>query len=168
MKSKEIISQMKLFEINEAIKKIADRDDIDQQTLIDTLDSLKLTRDAKLDGLAGLIERDTADIDFLANKIKQLTEQKKQRQNQKENLLRYMTEVIDNAGIKELHTEHYILKPRSFRQKTVISDESKLPEVYRVKKEVISIDKQKLYNDMKDGNEVPGAHLEPNRKTTIS
>ena len=90
---------MKLFEINEAIKKIADRDDIDQQTLIDTLDSLKLTRDAKLDGLAGLIERDTADIDFLANKIKQLTEQKKQRQNQKENLLRYMTEVIDNAGI---------------------------------------------------------------------
>ncbi|MBC6360546.1 siphovirus Gp157 family protein [Lactobacillus apis] len=159
---------MKLFEINEAIKKIADRDDIDQQTLKDTLDSLKLTRDAKLDGLAGLIERDTADIDFLTNKIKQLTEQKKQRQNQKENLLRYMTEVIDNAGIKELHTEHYILKPRSFRQKTVISDESKLPEVYRVKKEVVSIDKQKLYNDMKDGNEVPGAHLEPNRKTVIS
>ena len=79
-----------------------------------------------------------------------------------------MTEVIDNAGIKELHTEHYILKPRSFRQKTVISDESKLPEVYRVKKEVISIDKQKLYSDMKDGKEVSGAHLEPNRKTVIS
>ena len=159
---------MKLFEINEAIKKIADRDDIDQQTLKDTLDSLKLTRDAKLDGLAGLIERDTADIDFLANKIKQLTEQKKQRQNQKENLLRYMTEVIDNAGIKELHTEHYILKPRNYKQKTIISDERKIPKVYIVTKEVSSIDKRKLYQDMKDGQEVPGAHLEPNRKTTIS
>ena len=159
---------MKLFEINEAIKKIADRDDIDQQTLKDTLDSLKLTRDAKLDGLAGLIERDTADIDFLANKIKQLTEQKKQRQNQKENLLRYMTEVIDNAGIKELHTKHYILKPRNYRQKTIISDERKLPKVYIVTKEVSSIDKRKLYQDMKNGQEVPGAHLEPNRKTIIS
>ena len=159
---------MKLFEINEAIKKIADRDDIDQQTLKDTLDSLKLTRDAKLDGLAGLIERDTADIDFLANKIKQLTEQKKQRQNQKENLLRYMTEVIDNAGIKELHTEHYILKPRNYKQKTIISDERKIPKVYIVTKEVSSIDKRKLYQDMKDGQEVPGAHLEPNRKTIIS
>ncbi|QHJ84384.1 MAG: hypothetical protein [Bacteriophage sp.] len=159
---------MKLFEINDAIKKVADKDDIDPETLKDTLDSLKLTRDAKLDGLAGLIERDTADIDFLANKIKQLTEQKKQRQNQKENLLRYMTEVIDNAGIKELHTKHYILKPRNYRQKTIISDERKLPKDYIVTKEVSSIDKRKLYQDMKDGQEIPGAHLEPNRKTTIS
>ena len=60
---------MKLFEINNAIKEVADKDDIDPETLKDTLDALKLTRDDKLDGLAGLIERDTANIDFLTNKI---------------------------------------------------------------------------------------------------
>lgn len=59
---------MNLFEINDAIKQIVDKDDIDPQTLKDTLDALAITRDEKLDGLAGLIERDTADIDFLLTK----------------------------------------------------------------------------------------------------
>lgn len=159
---------MKLFEINDAIKQIADKDDLDPEMLKDTLDSLTLTRDEKLDGLAGLIERDSADIDFLTNKIKQLTEQKRHFENQKNNLLNYMTEVIDDAGLKQVKTEHYILKPRNYRQKTIISDESKLPDSYHVKKEVLSIDKRKLYSDLKDGVNVPGAHLEPNRKTVIN
>ncbi|MCO6528626.1 MAG: siphovirus Gp157 family protein [Lactobacillus sp.] len=159
---------MNLFEINDSIKQIVDRDDIDSEALKDTLDALELTRDEKLDGLAGLIERDTADIDFLTNKIKQLTEQKRHFQNQKDNLLKYMTEVIDDAGVKQVQTKHYILKPRNYRQKTIISDELKLPDTYREKKEVVSINKQLLYNDLKKGVEIPGAHLEPNRKTTIN
>ena len=159
---------MKLFEINNAIKEIVDKDNIDPETLKDTMDALTLTREAKLDGLAGLIERDSADIDFLSNKIKQLTEQKRHYENQKNNLQNYMTEVIDDAGIKELHTEHYILKPRNFKQKTIISDERKIPKDYVITKEVSKIDKKKLYSDMKDGKQIPGAYLEPNRKTTIN
>ena len=159
---------MKLFEINKAIKEIVDKDNIDPETLKDTMDALTLTREAKLDGLAGLIERDSADIDFLSNKIKQLTEQKRHYENQKNNLQNYMTEVIDDAGIKELHTEHYILKPRNFKQKTIISDEHKIPKDYVITKEVSKIDKKKLYSDMKDGKQIPGAYLEPNRKTTIN
>ncbi|RMC46542.1 siphovirus Gp157 family protein [Lactobacillus sp. ESL0230] len=159
---------MNLFEINDSIKQIVDRDDIDPQALKDTLDTLELTRDEKLDGLAGLIERDTADIDFLTNKIKQLTEQKRHYEKQKDNLLKYMTEVIDNAGVKQVQTKHYILKPRNYRQKTIISDEQKIPTEYRVKKEVISINKVKLYTDLKNGLSVPGAYLEPNRKTIIN
>lgn len=159
---------MNLFEINDAIKQIVDRDDIDPQALKDTLDALELTRDEKLDGLAGLIERDTADIDFLTSKIKQLTEQKRNYEKQKDNLLKYMTEVIDDAGVKQVQTKHYILKPRNYRQKTIISDEQKIPTEYRVKKEVISINKVKLYTDLKNGMSVPGAYLEPNRKTIIN
>lgn len=159
---------MNLFEINDAIKQIVDKDDIDPQTLKDTLDALAITRDEKLDGLAGLIERDTADIDFFTNKIKKLTEQKRHFENQKENLQRYMTEVIDDAGLKQVKTEHFILKARNYRQKTVVSDENKLPEEYRVIKETASIDKRKLYDDLIDGKNIPGAHLEPNRKTTIN
>lgn len=39
---------MKLFEINEAVKQIVDRDGIDLQFLKDKLDVLELNRDAKL------------------------------------------------------------------------------------------------------------------------
>lgn len=159
---------MNLFEINDAIKQVVDKEDIDPQMLKDTLDSLAITRDEKLDGLAGLIERDTADAEFLASKIKKLTEQKRRFENQKENLQKYMTEVIDDAGLKQVKTEHYILKPRNYRQKTIVSDERKIPEEYRVIKETTSIDKRKLYDDLIDGKDIPGVHLEPNRKTTIN
>lgn len=161
---------MNLFEINEAIKQIADRDDIDPQTLKDTLDSLELTRDEKLDGLAGLIERDIANIAFLAKKIKELAEQKSHLEKQKDNLQKYITDVIDNAHIKQLQTKHYLLKTRGARQKTIISDEKKLPDKYKITKvtESTKVNTNQIYKDLKDGVEVPGAHLEPNRRTVIS
>lgn len=159
---------MKLFEINDAIRQVADRENIDEQILKDTLDSLETTREEKLDGIAGLIERDTADIEFLKNKIRQLTDQKRHFENQKASLQKYMTEVIDDAGYKQIKTKNYILKPRNFKQKTVISDDKKIPEVYKVLKEEVKIDKKKLYSDMSNGIEVPGAHLEPNRRTVIN
>ncbi|RMC36007.1 hypothetical protein F5ESL0236_07590 [Lactobacillus sp. ESL0236] len=161
---------MNLFEINDAIKQIADRDDIDPQTLKDTLDSLELTRDEKLDGLAGLIERDIANIAFLVKKIKELSEQKSHLEKQKDNLQKYMTDVIDNAHIKQLQTKHYLLKTRGARQKTIISDEKKLPDKYKITKvtESTRVNTNQIYKDLKDGVEVPGAHLEPNRRTIIS
>lgn len=79
-----------------------------------------------------------------------------------------MTEVIDDAGLKQVKTEHFILKPRNYRQKTVVYGENKSPEEYRVIKETASIDKRKLYDDLIDGKNIPGAYLELNRKTTIN
>ena len=159
---------MQLFEINEAIKAVLDKDDLDPVMLKDTLDSLKITREEKLDGLAGAIEQSTADADFLTSKIRKLQDQKRFAENRIKNLNSYMTDVMDNANLKTLKTKHYILKPRNYRAKTVITDEHRVPKNYFVEKLDVKIDKTAIYKDLKDGKQITGAHLEPNRKTTIN
>ncbi|MDF7683379.1 siphovirus Gp157 family protein [Lactobacillus sp. ESL0679] len=159
---------MKLFEINDAIKQVMDRDDLDSVTMKDTLDSLELTREEKLDSLAAVIEKCGAEDDFLTEKIRKLTDQKHFNQNRINNLQEYMTNILDEAKIKKLQTKNHILKPRNYRDKTIVSDGNLLPQEYKIKEEVVKIDRKKIYQDLKNGKEVAGAHLKPNRKTTIS
>lgn len=81
--------------------------------------------------------------------------------------MRYMTETIDEAGVKQIKTENHILKPRSFRESTIIDDTELIPTTY-IKTEVVNkLDKKAIYQALRDGEEVEGAHLEPNRKTRI-
>lgn len=162
---------MNLFEINDAIKKVKkmadDHPDMDADALTDTLDSLQATREQKLDGIAGWIEDNKSDEDWLSGKIKELTQAKKHLQSQSDSLMKYMTDVIDKAGYKAMKTEHHILKPRNYRASVVVSDSMKIPKSYILTKTEERIDKKQLYKDLKAGTEVPGAHLEPNRKTRI-
>ncbi|RHW53690.1 siphovirus Gp157 family protein [Lactobacillus bombicola] len=159
---------MKLFEINDAIKQVMDRDDLDPVAMKDTLDSLELARDEKLDSLAAVIEKSIAEDDFLTQKIRKLTDQKHFNENRINNLQEYMTSILDEAKIKKLQTKNHILKPRNYRDKTIVSDGNLLPQEYKIKEEVVKIDRKKIYQDLKDGKEVAGAHLKPNRKTVIS
>lgn len=157
---------MNLIEINQKIEALRDKD-LDPEVLKDTLDSLELTRNSKLDSIAGWIEQNNRDIDWIAEKIKAFSEEKKRLTNQNKSLMSYMTHVIDEAGVKELHTDNHILKPRNYRASTVIDDEGSLPDSYLHKETIEKIDKKLLYADLKAGIKVQGAHLEPNRKTRI-
>ena len=68
---------MNLFELNEKYRELEQRDDLDPETLKDTLDSINDDREVKLDNIANWIENNQADIDFLDKKIKQLQSDKK-------------------------------------------------------------------------------------------
>lgn len=103
----------------------------------------------------------------LQKKNKALAEEKARLTKQNDRLMEFLTNQIDKAGYKQLQTKNHLLKPRNYRAKTVIDNEALLPDVYKKKEEVIKIDKKQLYSDLKDGIEVAGARLEPNRKTTI-
>ena len=106
---------MNLFELNEKYHELEQRDDLDPETLKDTLDSINDSREVKLDNIANWIENNQADIDFLDKKIKQLQADKKSLVNRTKSLMEYMTTAIDDSGLKELKTENHILKPRNYR-----------------------------------------------------
>lgn len=82
----------------------------------------------------------------------------------------YMTEAIDERGLKEVHTEDFILRPRNYKQRTVIDDEGKIPPEYRNYEKyqgMFDVDKAAVYKALKDGANVPGAHLKKNRGVVI-
>lgn len=163
---------MHLFELNEKFDAIVamiedDDNEIDEQVLIDTLESIELDRDLKLDNIATLIERNNAYANAYAEKQKKLQAAKKQLQTANERLQWYMTQAMDQAGMKELKTENHMLRPRNYKASVVVDDTSAIPKQYMVTKTTVAPDKTAIYKVLKAGEEIPGTHLEPNRKTVI-
>lgn len=158
---------MNLFELNEKYRKLEQRDDLDPETLKDTLDSINDSREVKLDNIANWIENNQADIDFLDKKIKQLREEKQALSNKNNSLMDYMTTAIDDSGLKELKTENHILKPRNYRASVSIINEDDIPSEYIEVKTEEKVNKAALYKALKNGEIINGAELKPNRKTVI-
>lgn len=163
---------MNLFEINEAVKTIKSKYDdpnneLDIDTLKDTLDSLEATRNDKLDGLAGWYDSNNAKIDWIKDKVKALQDEEKRLNNQNKSIMDYMTSTIDEAGIRQVQTAHHLLRPRNYRASVKVDPKVELPKYYVKTEEVEKINKKLLYQDLKAGIKVAGAELVPNRKTTI-
>lgn len=156
------MAEMSAFQINAKIEELQDKD-LDPQVLVDTIESLELTRN----GAAGLIDRSDMKITLAKRKAKEWAEVARVEENKKKRLNRYITEVIDGAGIKELVTKEHIFKPRNFKDSVVIDKLADLPKEYITYIEDVKANKKKLYEDLKAGTEINGAHLKANRGTTI-
>ena len=157
---------MNVWEINQAIKTIQEKD-LDPDVLADTINALELTRDEKLDNVASWIESNKAKLDWLDTKLKQLREVKQHLNNQNDRLNNYLTDAIDDAGVKSIQTKNHILKPRNSRESVIIDNVEDLPIDYVKREETIKPVKKEIYADLRKGKKIPGAHLEANRRTVI-
>lgn len=161
---------MNLFELGQQYQELADREDLDPTVLADTLDSIEDTWNSKANNIARWIESLDSEVDWLAKKKRSINDELSYRKNLRANLMTYLTSAIDDRGLKEVHTDDYILRPRNYKQRTVIDDESKIPNEYRNYEKyqgMYDIKKNDVYKALKDGKDVPGAHLKPNRSTVI-
>ena len=161
---------MNLFQLSQQYQQLADNDELDPTVVADTLDSINDAWEDKLNNIAKWCESLDSDIDFLTKKKRSISDELSYRKNLRANLMTYLTSAIDDRGLKEVHTDDYILRPRNYKQRTVIDDEDKIPGEYRNYAKyqgMYDIKKNDVYKALKDGKNVPGAHLEPNRKVMI-
>lgn len=156
-----------LFQLNDQYKTLASRDDLDPQVLVDTLDAIDDDRKTKLDNLASWADQLKSEIDFIDEKQKTWRDEKTYRENKLAWIKQYMTDVMDDAGIKKLQTDNHMLSTRNFKASTIIDDEDKLPSEYKEMESVVKPNKKEIYQALKNGLTVDGAHLEPNRGTVI-
>lgn len=166
----EVRRMSNLFELNDQFRELSQRDDLDPTILADTLDAIDDTWTDKVNNIANWIESLDADVDWLTKKKRSISDELTYRKNLRNNLMVYLTSAIDDRGLKEVRTDNFILRPRSYRQRTVIEDENKIPTEYRNYEKyqgMFDVDKSAIYKALKDGKQVPGAHLKPNRSTVI-
>lgn len=158
---------MNLFELNDNYKELASRDDLDPTLLKDTLDAIQDDRKSKLDNLATWTDQLKSEIDFMSDKKKSWEDEITYRKNKLAWIKQYITDVLDDAGIKRLTTDNHLLSARNFKASTIIDSDEKLPDKFKVTKTTTKPDKKAIYKALKSGEEVPGAHLKPNRNTVI-
>ena len=79
----------------------------------------------------------------------------------------YLTDYLDAEGIKKIDLENHILSTRNFKASTVVDSLDDLPEEYTTTKLETVANRKAIYQALKAGETVPGAHLEPNRGTVI-
>lgn len=156
-----------LFQLNDQYQALSQRDDLDPQVLIDTLDAIDDDRKTKLDNLASWADQLKSEIDFIDEKQKTWRDEKTYRVNKLNWIKQYMTDVMDDAGIKKLQTDNHMLSVRNYKASTVIDDEDKLPSEYKEITSVVKPNKKAIYQALKDGLTVDGAHLKANRSTRI-
>lgn len=157
---------MNVFELNNAIKTIKEKN-LDPETLKDTLESLELPRNEKLDNVATWIEENNMKLQWLKEKKHQLSDVETSIKNQNERLQEFLTKAIDDSGQKEIQTENHILKPRNYKDSVIVEATEKLPIDYIVCSEVVKPNKKLIYEALKKGKQIKGAHLKHNRRTTI-
>ena len=157
---------MNVFELNNAIKTVKEKD-LDPETLKDTLESLELPRNEKLDNVATWIEENNMKIQWLKEKRRQLSDVEFSIKSQNERLQEFLTQAIDDSGRKEIKTENHILKPRTYKDSVIVEATKDLPIDYVTRAENIRPNKKKIYDDLKVGKKVLGAYLKKNRKTVI-
>lgn len=68
---------MNLFELNQAYRELEERDDLDLETLKDTLDSIEGAREVKLDNIATWIDKNKEDIEHCKKVIERNQKAKK-------------------------------------------------------------------------------------------
>lgn len=158
---------MSLFEKNRIYRELEEREDLDMDVLKDTLEAIDEDRNTTLDNIAWLIESNEDKANRLKDKAKEFNQEAKRLLKKNESLMNYMTESIDDMGVKEVQTENHILKPRNYKASVEIVDQSEIPNNFKEIVTVEKIDKINLYQALKSGEVIPGATLKPNRKTVI-
>lgn len=161
---------MKLYELSDAYRELLDRDDLDPQAVVDTLDAIKDEIEIKADNIASLIDELQSSAERKKEKAKAWSESARADVQRAKWLKQYLTSELSNAKLKKIETENHLLNVRNFKASIVIDDEDKIPAKYRnyAKYEgMYDVMKQDVYAALKDGKDVPGAHLKPNRNVVI-
>jgi len=136
--------------------------DLDEETMSDTLEGLQGELTIKAQNVAAF----TLNLDAEAAAIKEAEQRLAKRRRAMENkvakLKEYLLTNMEKAGISEISAVDNSFRVRVMkgRESCIVEDENALPPDYREEVVTVKVDKRLITKAIKDGYEVPGAHLE--------
>lgn len=126
----------------------------------DTMQAIGGEFEEKGKALATVVLHMDTDVEALDREIERLNDRKRAIKARQDSMKEYLRENMEAAGIKKISCPLFSITCVEGREIAVIDDEKKLPdELVKVKVET-SPDKNAIARALKDGKDVPGAHLE--------
>lgn len=152
---------MTLYEITGellALLEMAENPDTDPETLQDTMEAVTGELEEKAEGYGCVIRQLEYDAAALATEIKRLTNRKRAIEENVQAMKTRLQDAMTATGKTKLKTNLFSFTVRKNAPALMVTDEDKIPERYWVLPEPV-LDKAALKDDLKSGQEIPGATL---------
>ena len=157
---------MNLYELSSDLIALNDIESVEDLEVIREI--IKQELQNKSTGIVAVVRNLESNIAAIDTEIKRLQELKRLKQNNITRLKEYTKECMNIQGIKKLETSLGNISIRKTPASVKILDETKIPLEYLNVKQVTSIDKKTLLDDLKDGLILEGiAELSQGTSLTI-
>lgn len=145
--------------------------DIDQQTVLDTLEGMKFGVEQKAQNVAAFVLNTRAEADAIGVVIERLQAKKKAYEKRADCLSAYLLENMQRCGISEISANDgtFRIKRHVGRDSAVVIDSANsIPQDYmREIPAKFEPDKTLIKRAINDGFDVPGAHVEKRDRLEI-
>ena len=151
-------------EFQEALENLTDLDD---QSVKDTLESLEGEFKLKTTNVAKFIKN----LEHTAAGIKEAESRQYKRRTSIESKVKHLKEYLrynlEKTNTKKVESSEITISLQNNPHKVVITSEQKIPSSYIETKELQSIDKGKIKEALKNGEDVPGCELIQEKRVSI-
>jgi len=157
---------MKLYEISNDIKRlINDSDEIPVEALNDTLESLNMELEEKVENIIKAIKNKKAEKNAYKEEADSFNKKAKSCDSAINGMTNYLKLEMDKLEIKSLKVGNHSIGIMKGRQVVNIIDDSAIPDDYITSEFIDKIDKKKILADLKANVEVSGAEIKINPST---
>lgn len=160
-----------LYQLATEYRALSDRlhdTDLDEQTILDTLEAEAGDIEVKATNIAKVFRN----LEAMAEQIKQAERQMSERRNalekRSERLRAYLHGNMEKAGISKIESPWFVVSIRKNPASVVIDAESEIPiDFMREIPAKYSPDKAAIKSAIQDGVIIPGCHLEQSTRLEI-
>ena len=157
---------MNLFELTQKYQNVLEiAEQLDEETLKDTLDSIDDAINVKIENTAYVIKSLESNITVIDEEMKRLSAMKSAQTNNIRNLKEYMQNAMESVGLEKVEGKLIKVSIQNNPQSVKIENEEALQN-YMVEQPK-KLDKRSLMEDLKKGIEVEGAELQQKRSIRI-
>ncbi|EAC4367919.1 siphovirus Gp157 family protein [Listeria monocytogenes] len=158
---------MNLYDLTQSYLTVANMEDLDEQTLVDTLDSIQENINDKAENIGKLVRMIEVDAAAFKAEKDRFAGKQKTAENKIKSLKLYLQSNMEALGTKKLKTELFSFNIQKNPISLKIDDEGGLYTDYVHQVTSYEIDKEKLKQDLKLGKDVGTAHLEQSESLRI-
>ena len=150
-----------LYKLNEAWQELANmlyQDDVDEQMILDTLESIEGEIEDKADNYAYIIAEIKNDVNACKAEKTRLEKRQKVLENRENRLKNYLTDIMKNTGKTNFKTQLHTFRIQKNGGKRALTIDGEVPAEYT--KTVTENDTDKIRQVLEEGKKLPFAHLE--------
>lgn len=150
---------LKLYELTQSYNQVLDMaDDLDQQTLLDTLESIQDSIEEKVENTAKLAKTFEAYAKAIKEEEDRLSSRRKSLENKVASIKTYLQEQLEVAGLKNVKRPTITVAIQNNPASVNVIDETLIPTEYLVP-QPSKVSKKDILAVLKNGQAIPGVEL---------